>query len=563
MIAHHINQRDKIHLIKSQPFYMASLTFVGNQTSLAVPMAKMAQEVFIYDTTLRDGTQGEGFFLSGLDKLRLAQRLDEFGVDYIEGGWPGSNPKDIEFFQKAKDIEWQHAKVVAFGSTRRVGVDASADPQLALLLEAETPAVTIYGKTWDLHVTEVLRTTLEENKAMIYDTVQFLKQAGREVFFDAEHFFDGYKNNAAYAIQCIQEAARAGADGVVLCDTNGGTLPYEVTQICAAVSEALGETAFGIHTHNDCELGVANAIAAVQAGATQVQGTINGYGERTGNCNLTSVIPILQLKLGIEVVPHLDKLKLLSFFVDDLSNNAHFSRAPFIGQTAFAHKGGTHVNAVKKLAESYEHIRPALVGNTQQILVSELAGQANILIAAERLGLPLEKGSAEAKDVLEMVKTREHEGYSYEAANGSLELLIRKAMSRYTDIWQLASYQCNYRESQEMEHPVCEASVKIRIVENDSWEHTAAEGHGVVNALDKALRKALRPSYPTIDDISLVDYKVRIIEGADATASKTRVLIVHTDGQKIWGTVGVSDSIIEASWIAISEGFDLYIQNCS
>jgi len=519
----------------------------------------MAKAVSIYDTTLRDGTQGEGFFLSGLDKVRLAKRLDEFGVDYIEGGWPGSNPKDIEFFKEAKDITWNHAKIVAFGSTRRVGIKAQDDPQLALLLEANTPAVTIYGKSWDLHVTEVLRTTLEENQAMIYDTVQFLKSAGREVFFDAEHFFDGYKANADYALACIQEAARAGADAVILCDTNGGTLPTEVEKISTTVKEALGNTAFGIHTHNDCELGVANAIAAVRAGATQVQGTINGYGERTGNCNLTSVIPILQLKMGIEVVPRLEKLKVLSYFVDDLSNNTHFARAPFIGQTAFAHKGGTHVNAVKKLAESYEHIKPELVGNSQQILVSELAGQANILIAAERLNLPLKKGSPEAKEVLNVVKTLENEGYSYESANGSLEILIRKALGLYTPGWEPTAYQCSYRESEEMEKPICEASVKIN-VGDDQWEYTVAEGHGVVNALDKALRKALLPFYPVINNVSLIDYKVRIIEGQDATASKTRVLIVHTDGESTWGTVGVSDSIIEASWIALCEGLDLFIQ---
>jgi len=518
----------------------------------------MAKAVSIYDTTLRDGTQGEGFFLSGFDKVRLAKRLDEFGVDYIEGGWPGSNPKDIEFFQEAKSIQWNHTKIVAFGSTRRVGIKASEDPQLALLLEAETPVVTIYGKSWDLHVTEVLRTTLEENRSMIYDTVQFLKSAGREVYFDAEHFFDGYKNNADYALQCIVEAAKAGVDGVILCDTNGGTLPTEIEEICGIVKKELGDTAFGIHTHNDCELGVANAIAAVRAGASQVQGTMNGYGERTGNCNLTSVIPILQLKMGIEVVSHLEKLKQLSYFVDDISNNPHFSRAPFIGQTAFAHKGGTHVNAVKKLAESYEHIKPELVGNTQQILVSELAGQANILIAAERLNLPLEKGSVEAKEVLNQVKTRENEGYSYESANGSLELLIRKALGMYQDFWKPTSYQCNYRESEEMIQPLCEATIKVLV--GEEREYTVAEGHGVVNALDKALRKALLPFYSFLSEVSLVDYKVRIIEGQDATASKTRVLIVHSDGDKIWGTVGVSDSIIEASWIALCEGLDLYIQ---
>lgn len=393
---------------------------------------------------------------------------------------------------------------------------------------------------------------------MIYDSVLFLKQAGREVFYDAEHFFDGYKASPEHALTCIKEAARAGADCVVLCDTNGGTLPSEVKEICAAVKEALGETAFGIHTHNDCGLGVANAVAAVEAGASQVQGTINGYGERTGNCNLTSVMPILQLKMRMTVVPHLEKLKDLSYFVDDVSNNVHFTRAPFIGNTAFAHKGGTHVNAVKKLSESYEHIKPELVGNSQQILVSELAGQANILIAAEKIGLPLEKGSEEVKSVLQVIKTRENEGYSYEAANGSLELLMRQTLGDYEKPWHTKEYHCSYRESDEMQNPVCEATVKLAV--GEQREYTVAEGSGVVNALDKALRKALISFYPEISKVSLVDYKVRIIEGSDATASKTRVLIVHSDGDTNWGTVGVSDSIIEASWKALGEGLDLFIQ---
>ncbi len=519
---------------------------------------QMSQQVFIYDTTLRDGTQGEGFFLSGLDKLRLAKRLDEFGVHYIEGGWPGSNPKDIEFFQEAKKVSWKNSKIVAFGSTRRVGIKVADDPQVALLIEAETPAITIYGKTWDLHVSEVLRTTVEENQAMIYDTVHYLKSAGREVFFDAEHFFDGYKASPEHALDCIKKAADAGADGIILCDTNGGTLPYEVSEICQVVKRHLGQTPFGIHTHNDCELAVANAVAAVQAGGTQVQGTINGYGERTGNCNLTSVIPILQLKLNRPVVPDLTQLRNLSYFVDDLSNNPQFPRAPFVGATAFSHKGGTHVNAVKKLAASYEHIAPALVGNQQQILVSELAGQDNILIAAEKLNLPLKKGSPEAKAVLQKVKQRENEGYSYEAANGSLELLIKQEIGLYQKPWEVKEYHCSYRESFEMSRPVCEATVKLLLDGNPAY--TVEEGSGVVNALDKALRKALRESYPAISNISLIDYKVRIIEAEGATASKTRVLIVHTDGERSWGTVGVSDSIVEASWIALCEGLSLFIQ---
>ncbi len=518
----------------------------------------MAQQVSIYDTTLRDGTQGEGFSLSGFDKMRIAQRLDEFGVSYIEGGWPGSNPKDIEFFNEAKAIPWKNARIVAFGSTRRVGVKVGEDPQVALLLEAETPTVTIYGKSWAMHVTEVLRTTEEENCAMIYDTVKFLKEAGKEVFYDAEHFFDGYKNSPDYALRTIKEAAQAGADGIILCDTNGGMLPKDISQVCSDVRVALGATPFGIHSHDDCGLGVANAIAAVEAGASQVQGTMNGYGERTGNCNLTSVMPILQLKMGISVISELEKLKELSYFIDDVSNNVQYSRAPFVGKSAFAHKGGTHVNAVKKLAESYEHIRPELVGNTQQILVSELAGQANILIAAEKIGLPLEKGSEETKNVLQEVKRKENEGYSYEAANGSLELLMRQTLGSYKKPWNTKEYHCSYRESHEMEKPISEATVKITV--EGQPEYTVAEGSGVVNALDKALRKALVSFYPDIAKIKLVDYKVRIIESSDATASKTRVLIVHTDGELNWGTVGVSDSIIEASWIALCEGIDLYIQ---
>ena len=332
----------------------------------------MNKAVTIYDTTLRDGTQGEGFSLSGLDKIRLAERLDAFGVDYIEGGWPGSNPKDVEFFEEAKKLNLKHAKVAAFGSTRRADLAVEDDAQIKLLLDAETPVVTIFGKSWSLHVLEVIKTTLDENCAMIRDSVRFLKEAGREVVYDAEHFFDGYKDDAEYALKTLQAAAEGGADILVLCDTNGGTLPEEVKEICAAVAAGIPKVPFGIHTHNDCELGVANAIAAVEAGAVQVQGTINGYGERTGNCNLTSVIPILQLKKGIEVIPDLTQMKNLSFFVDDLSNNPHFPRAAFIGRTAFSHKGGMHVNAVQKVAHSYEHIRPQSVGNEQIILVLSL-----------------------------------------------------------------------------------------------------------------------------------------------------------------------------------------------
>jgi len=514
--------------------------------------------VTIYDTTLRDGTQGEGFQLSMLDKLRIAKRLDEFGVDYIEGGWPGSNPKDVEFFQEAKKLDLKVAKLAAFGSTRRADMKVEDDPQVRLLIEAETPVVTIFGKSWELHVTEVLRTTAEENQAMIRDTVAYLVSQGREVVYDAEHFFDGYKDSPEHAIATLKAAADGGAAVLVLCDTNGGTLPSEVTQISMAVKEAIPATPFGIHTHNDCELGVANAIAAVKAGGVQVQGTINGYGERTGNCNLTSVIPILQLKMGIKVVEDLSGLQSLSFFVDDVSNNPNFARAPFIGRTAFAHKGGMHVNAVQKLARSYEHIVPELVGNTQQILVSELSGQSNILIKAEQLGMPLDKGSEEAKNVLGRVKELENEGYSFEAAGGSLELLIRKELGRYQKPFELKEFHTSYRLYRDGHQPVCEATVKVHVGEESHY--TIAEGRGVVNALDKALRKALLPFYPEIEEVALSDYKVRIVDGHDATAAKTRVLVVSSNGEKSWGTIGVSENIIEASWIAIVDSLDLFLQ---
>jgi 2-isopropylmalate synthase len=514
--------------------------------------------VYIYDTTLRDGTQGEGFQLSGLDKLRIAKRLDEFGVDYIEGGWPGSNPKDVEFFQAAKSIDFKHAKLAAFGSTRRANTPVTEDPQVKTLLEAETPVVTIFGKSWEMQVTEILRTTVEENQAMIFDTVAHLVANGREVIYDAEHFFDGYKDSPEHALATLKAAADGGAACLVLCDTNGGTLPTEIAEICAAVHARLPAASIGIHTHNDCELAVANAIAAVNAGAIHVQGTINGYGERTGNCNLTSVIPILQLKMGLEVVPRLEGLRSLSWFVDDVSNNPHFARAAFVGRTAFAHKGGMHVNAVQKLARSYEHITPASVGNEQTILVSELSGQSNILLKAEQMGMPIEKGAPEAARILAKIKELEHEGYSFEAAGGSLELLIRRELGRYCKPFEANEYHTSFRQYRDGHKPVCEATVKMSV--NEATELTVAEGHGVVNALDLALRKALLPFYPEIAEVALVDYKVRILDGHDATAAKTRVLIVSAHGGETWGTIGVSENIIEASWLALVDGIDLFLQ---
>ncbi len=525
--------------------------------SVAAP-AMISKPVLLYDTTLRDGTQGEGFQLSGLDKLRITERLDAFGIDYIEGGWPGSNPKDIVFFREAQKLDLKHAKLAAFGSTRRADLAVEDDAQVRVLLEAATPVVTIFGKSWGLQVTEVLRTTVEENRAMIRDTVAHLVNHGREVVYDAEHFFDGYKDSPEHALDTLSAAADGGASWLVLCDTNGGSLPSEIMQICLAVKTHLPGIRFGIHSHNDCELAVANALAAIKAGASQAQGTINGYGERTGNCNLTSLIPILQQKLGLAVVPHLENLRDLSYFVDDISNNHHYARAPFVGRTAFAHKGGMHVNAVRKIARSYEHIEPASVGNQQHILVSELSGQANILSKAEQLGFPLSHAAPQAAAILQRVKHLENSGYSFESASGSLELLIRRELGIYHKPFDLTEYHTSFRQYRDGHPPVCEATVKL--VVQGTPELTVAEGLGVVNSLDLALRKALLPFYPEIADVSLVDYKVRIVDGHEATAAKTRVLIVSTDGQSLWGTVGVSENIIEASWLALVDGIDLFLQ---
>ena len=515
------------------------------------------QSVAIYDTTLRDGTQGEGISFSVLDKVRIAEKLDAFGVGYIEGGWPGSNPKDIAFFEKVRDRNWAHSRIAAFGSTRRKGKTVEEDSQIQLLLDSEAPVITLFGKSWHLHVAEVLGVTAEENLRMIAESVGYLRKRDREVVYDAEHFFDGYKDDPDHALQTLAAARDAGAAILVLCDTNGGTLPDEVARITRTTLEAVRHPV-GIHTHNDSGVGVANALAAVREGATQVQGTINGYGERTGNCNLTSVIPSLQLKMGIEVVPDLTKLKDLSLFVDDLANCPHDIRAPYVGAASFAHKGGMHVNAVQKLARSYEHVRPEEVGNTQHILVSELSGQSNVLSKAKELGFDLEKGTEEVAEVLQTVKKLEKEGYEFEAADASLELLIRKALKQDQPLWELLEYHTTFRRSGGISCNTCEATVKL-IVKGQP-EYTVAEGDGPVNALDAAFRKALRPFYPQIDEIKLEDYKVRIIEGYRGTSARTRVLIMSSDGHESWGTVGVSDNIIEASWQALVDSIEYRIR---
>lgn len=513
------------------------------------------KKVFLYDTTLRDGTQGTGISFSVLDKIRVAEKLDAFGIDYIEGGWPGSNPKDAAFFDEAAKRTWKHAKISAFGMTRRGRMKVEEDSQVQMLLDAKTPVVTVVGKTWPLHVTEVFNVSLEENLAMIADTVRHLKTHGREVIYDAEHFFDSFREDEAYSLATIKAASDAGADLVVLCDTNGGSLPEYVSKVTASAVAHLGKSV-GIHTHNDSGLGVANALAAIQAGASQVQGTINGYGERVGNCNLTTVIPTLQLKLDTPVVPDLTGLHELSAFVDELANVPRDIRAPYVGSAAFTHKGGLHVHAVQKLARTYEHVDPTLVGNRQTIVISDMSGQSNILMRAKALGFDLGKGSPEVAAILRQIKDAEAEGYEYEAAEGSFELLVRRALGKYQPLFDLKEYHCHYRRSGRDGSDPCEATVKLLV--GGVAEYTVAEGDGPVDALDAALRKAMRPFYNWIDQVRLADYKVRIVDGARGTAARTRVLIVSTDGHETWGTVGVSDNIIDASWRALTDSFEYY-----
>jgi 2-isopropylmalate synthase len=517
--------------------------------------------ITLYDTTLRDGAQGEGIHFSLADKLRIAQRLDAFGMHYIEGGWPGSNEKDIDFFREAKKLKFKHARLAAFGSTRRANAKVEDDKQVALLLEAGTPVVTLVCKTSMLHVTEILRTTPGENLAMIFDTIEHLVKMGREVIFDGEHTFDGHKLDAEYTERCYTLAAEAGASYLVMCDTNGGTMPSEIFRITNAISRCLNlaglkNAKLGIHTHDDCGLGVANALAGIEAGALQVQGTVNGYGERTGNCNLITTIANLQLKMGRRVLPDdkLAELRDLSLFVDEVANQRPSGRAPFVGSAAFAHKGGIHVNAVNKLAASYEHIEPALVGNHQRVLVGELAGRANIMLKARTLGLKLEEKSPEALKVLEQIKHLENEGYEFEAADASFELLVRKSLGQYTPFFELVEYHVSIRKNSAHGFDACEATIKLSV--NGEKVYTVAEGDGPVNALDAALRQALIRFYPKLADMKLVDYKVRIIDSHSGTAAKTRVFIESSDGDSTWATVGVSYDIIEASWLALRDSVD-------
>ena len=513
----------------------------------------MKPAIELYDTTLRDGSQGEGLNFSALDKLRIAEKLDAFGIHYIEGGWPGSNPKDMEFFTQAARRKWKNALIAAFSMTRRRGVAVENDELMRQVLQAETPVATIVGKSWLLHVQEVLRAKPDENLAMVSDTIRYLKDHGKRVIYDAEHAFDGYKDEPEYALATWQAAEHAGADCVVLCDTNGGCLPAEIAEIMTSARKRL-TVRLGIHTHNDIGVGVANALAGLQAGAAQVQGTINGYGERTGNCNLTTVIPLLQLKLKQKVLPDksLPKLKELSEFVDEIANMRHDPRQPWVGQTAFAHKGGMHVHAIDRVARSYEHIQPEAVGNQRRVLVSDMSGRTNILMKAAELGFKLEPDATETRTITAEVKRLEGEGYEYEAAEGSLALLIRKTIKHQEPPFKIEGYHVSVRRERSIS--VCEASVKVQV--DGVAEHTIAQGDGPVNALDVALRGALVKFFPQLKKVQLEDYKVRILDSTAGTGARTRVLIESTDGKEEWGTVGVHDNIIEASVQALCDSFE-------
>ena len=510
-------------------------------------------DVEIYDTTLRDGTQGEGVTFSVADKLRIAERLDTFGVHYIEGGWPGSNPRDIEFFEQAKHRTFRTSRLAAFGSTRRKDVHVELDDQLRLLLDAETPVVTIFGKTWMLHVRDVLQTTPEENLAMITDTVRYLKEHGKFVVYDAEHAFDGAKDDIEYSVATWQAAERGGADVITLCDTNGGSLPADILAITTRARQAV-TVRLGIHTHDDIGLGVANALVSLEAGVTHIQGTVNGYGERTGNCNLTSVMPILQFKYARSSVPaeSLAQLKELSQFLDETANLRPNPRLPWVGAAAFSHKGGTHVNAVQKVIRSYEHIDPALIGNSRHVLISDLAGRSNIVMKARELGFDVTNATPGLREMLDRVKELEHKGYEFESADGSMALLIRRALTGDERPFVVDAYHVSMRR--EGQTSVCEATVKVRVGKESA--HTVADGDGPVNALDAALRSALVTFYPQLEQVRLTDYKVRIIDSTIGTAARTRVLIESSNGTTEWGTVGVDDNIVEASLQALVDSLE-------
>jgi len=514
----------------------------------------MCEQIWLYDTTLRDGTQAEGISLSVDDKLKVTRLLDDLGVHYIEGGWPGSNPKDMAYFERVRDLNLKHAKITAFGSTCRVGAQPQEDANIQALMAAGTPVVTLVGKGWMLHVTDVLRTTPEENLRMIRESVVYLKAQGKEVVYDAEHFFDGYKDNADYALDTLRAAVAAGADVLVLCDTNGGAMPWEIAEIVGEVKVHFPDVALGIHTHNDCGVADASTLVAVRAGAVHVQGTLNGYGERCGNANLCTLIPNFELKMGLRALPegNLANLTRTAHAAASIANQSPYRHAPYVGRSAFAHKGGIHVAALRRNPSSYQHVEPELLGNTSRVVVSELSGKGNLLSKAEEAGIAHEE-LRDLPDVLQRIKALEHKGFTFEGADASVEMMLYRSCEGYTPPFEMIDFMVVV-EHREMRGLFAEATVKLRV--GDQVFHTAAEGNGPVNALDAALRKALVPVYPRLAEFDLADYKVHILDGDAGTAATTRVLIDVQNGTRRWSTVGASANIIEASWYALADAVE-------
>ena len=514
------------------------------------------KKVIVYDTTLRDGAQGEGISFSLPAKIRIARCLDEFGIDYVEGGFAASNPKDMAFFDEMKKVKLKRAKLAAFGSTRRAGLAAAQDPGLAAILQTGAPVATIFGKSWLLHVEKVLKTTPEENLKMIADSVRHLKKHGKETIYDAEHFFDGYRDDPDYALRTLAAAADAGADALVLCDTNGGRLTSEVLAITAEVARRFPNARLGIHTHNDSELAVANSLAAVEAGATMVQGTINGYGERTGNANLCSIIPALALKMGAKLAcgPQLKKLRSVSLLVDEIADQRPAKSRPFVGESAFAHKAGMHVDAVSKVSQSFEHVDPESVGNERRILMSELSGASNVRLKTGEMGLVFQKDSPAVKDILRKLEHLEQNGYAFESADASFKLLVQKVLKKHVPFFELQGFSVVVQKKDAASKATTTATIKVRV--KGKTELTAGEGDGPVDALNDALRKVLHRFYPGVDSVVLQDYHVRILNPETATQATTRVLIDSSDGRERWGTVGVSENIIEASWEALVDSVE-------